>query len=45
MFGKPILAIVFDEMVKQWAADLELDRKKEERKGEREGDKKPLRTY
>ncbi|SHL74197.1 hypothetical protein [Fibrobacter sp. UWH4] len=30
MFGKPILAIVFDEMVKQWAADLELDRKKEE---------------
>ncbi len=26
MFGKPILAIVFDEMVKQWSADLVLDR-------------------
>lgn len=30
LFGRPILAIVFDEMVKQWAADLKLDRNEEE---------------
>lgn len=29
-FGKTIYAIVFDEMIKQWAADLEVDRKKKE---------------
>ena len=29
LFGRPILAIVFDEMVKQWAADLKLDRNEE----------------
>lgn len=31
MFGRPILAIVFDEMVKQWSADLVLDRNEEKR--------------
>ena len=30
MFGRPIFAIVFDEMVKQWSADLVLDRKRVE---------------
>lgn len=29
-FGKSLYAIVFDEMIKQWAADLEIDRKKKE---------------
>lgn len=28
MFGKPMMALVFDEMVKQWSADLEMDRAK-----------------
>ncbi|PBC73514.1 hypothetical protein [Fibrobacter intestinalis] len=31
MFGKSVMAIVFDEMIKQWAADLEVDREKEKK--------------
>ena len=30
MFGKPIIAVVFDEMIKQWEADLQMDRAKKE---------------
>lgn len=30
MFGKPIIAIVFDEMIKQWEADLQMDRARKE---------------
>ncbi len=29
IFGKSVMAVVFDEMVKQWAADLEMDRARE----------------
>lgn len=30
IFGKPIIAVVFDEMIKQWEADLQMDRAKKE---------------
>lgn len=31
MFSKSVTAIVFDEMMKQWAADLDVDRQKEKK--------------
>lgn len=31
MFGKSVMAIVFDEMIKQWAGDLEVDLAKKEK--------------
>lgn len=31
MFGKSVMAIVFDEMIKQWAGDLEVDRANKEK--------------
>ena len=31
LFGKSVMAIVFDEMIKQWAGDLEVDRANKEK--------------